>query len=74
MATAGDAACFNLLHFSILTGPSGAVNYAVRLNGEWQKVPAEMVVKGTNKIDTAIVWLYPPAAPQLRCFMPGAAG
>lgn len=47
--------------------------YSVLLDGHWQPVPPEMEVKAQNRIGYAVAWMWPPYAPVLRCFMPGAS-
>jgi hypothetical protein len=46
-------------------------SYSVAINGQRTKVPPELLVKGGNRVGFAIVWLWPPYKPELRCFMPG---
>lgn len=50
--------------------------YRVRLQGEWVDVPPEALVKGANRIGSAVVWPYPypnrDGKTTVRCFMPGA--
>lgn len=57
--------------------PDWGVNgkgYWVAVNGHPQDVPPELIVRGQNRMGYAVAWFYPPSAPKLRCFMPGATG
>lgn len=47
--------------------------YAVRIDGAWQAVPADAVVKDRNRIGYPVVWTYFANGRRVvRCFMPGA--
>jgi hypothetical protein len=51
-----------------------SAGYAVRVSRTWSPVDPAQVVKGTNRLGYAIVWLWPVGSSKIRCFMPGTTG
>ncbi len=45
--------------------------YWVPINGEWYRVPPDVVIKATNPVGEAIVWYLPNFAPGFEDVFPG---
>ena len=46
--------------------------YSVKLDGEWQNVPADAVILDKNRVGYTIVWTYfQDGKRMVRCLMPG---
>ena len=46
--------------------------YRVKIDGRWLRVPADAIVKASNRVGYAIVWLvYDGETIHIRCFLPG---
>ena len=49
-------------------------SYEVKVEGEWQHVEANRVLKGSNRVGYAILWRMPGPPHTIWCFLPPSLG
>lgn len=74
----GNGPCCSDADGTALSDPdweSSGDHYRVMINGEWVDVPADALISVPNLYGQAMVWPHwLDGKPQIRCFIPGAAG